>query len=106
MSTRCTALLIVLHCMPSTLWPRRTGGAGAIPRSSESASEGTRSTSPSWLGRQSHRGRLGDATDAPGRRNPYSHSIVPGGFDVMSSVTRFTCAISLIMREATRSSRS
>jgi hypothetical protein len=26
---------------------------------------------------------------APTRR-PYSHSIVPGGFDVMSSVTRFT----------------
>ena len=36
----------------------------------------------------------------------YSHSIVPGGFDVMSSVTRFTCAISLIIREATFSSRS
>ena len=36
----------------------------------------------------------------------YSHSIVPGGFDVMSSVTRFTCGISLIIREATFSSRS
>jgi hypothetical protein len=36
----------------------------------------------------------------------YSHSIVPGGLDVMSSVTRLTCAISLIMREATFSSRS
>jgi hypothetical protein len=41
-----------------------------------------------------------------GRPPPYSHSIVPGGFEVMSSVTRFTCAISLIMREATFSSRS
>ena len=39
-------------------------------------------------------------------RRPYSHSIVPGGLDVMSRVTRFTCAISLIMREATLSSRS
>jgi hypothetical protein len=36
----------------------------------------------------------------------YSHSIVPGGFDVMSNVTRFTAAISLIIRDATRSSRS
>src|SRR3954471_9295199 len=36
----------------------------------------------------------------------HSHSIVPGGLDVMSNVTRFTCAISLIMREATFSSRS
>jgi hypothetical protein len=36
----------------------------------------------------------------------YSHSMVPGGLLVISSVTRFTCAISLIMREATRSSRS
>jgi hypothetical protein len=36
----------------------------------------------------------------------YSHSIVPGGFDVMSSTTRFTSRSSLIMREATFSSRS
>jgi hypothetical protein len=47
---------------------------------------------------------VGVASDA--KPPPYSHSIVPGGFDVMSSVTRFTCAISLIIREATRSSRS
>ena len=56
--------------------------------------------------RPAPRDRPADQAYALGRRNPYSHSIVPGGFDVMSSVTRFTCAISLIMREATRSSRS
>ena len=36
----------------------------------------------------------------------YSHSIVPGGFDVMSSTTRLTSRSSLIMREAIVSSRS
>ena len=36
----------------------------------------------------------------------YSHSIVPGGFDVMSRTTRLTSRISLIIREAMRSSRS
>jgi hypothetical protein len=36
----------------------------------------------------------------------HSHSIVPGGFEVMSRTTRFTCGISLIIREAIRSSRS
>ena len=36
----------------------------------------------------------------------HSHSIVPGGFDVMSSTTRLTSRISLIMREAICSSRS
>jgi hypothetical protein len=46
--------------------------------------------------------RRSTAQESPG----YSHSIVPGGFDVMSSVTRLTCAISLIIREATFSSRS
>ena len=28
----------------------------------------------------------------------YSHSMVPGGFDVMSRVTRFTSRTSLVMR--------
>ena len=36
----------------------------------------------------------------------YSHSMVPGGFEVMSSTTRFTWRISLIIREAIFSSRS
>ena len=40
------------------------------------------------------------------KRGPYSHSIVPGGFDVMSRTTRLTSRISLIMREAICSSRS
>ena len=36
----------------------------------------------------------------------YSHSIVPGGFDEMSSATRLTPATSLITRLEMRSSRS
>src|SRR5215213_2861632 len=36
----------------------------------------------------------------------YSHSIVPGGLLVMSSTTRLTSRIWLIIREAMRSSRS
>ena len=36
----------------------------------------------------------------------YSHSIVPGGLDVMSSTTRLTSRSSLIMRDAICSSRS
>ena len=36
----------------------------------------------------------------------HSHSIVPGGLEVMSSTTRLTSRISLIMREAICSSRS
>ena len=36
----------------------------------------------------------------------YSHSIVPGGLDVMSRTTRLTSRISPIMREAICSSRS
>ena len=36
----------------------------------------------------------------------HSHSIVPGGFDVTSSATRFTPSTSLMMREAMRSTRS
>ena len=36
----------------------------------------------------------------------YSHSIVPGGLEVTSSTTRLTWRISLIIREAMRSSRS
>ena len=44
-----------------------------------------------------------EVADCLGR---YSHSIVPGGLDVMSRTTRLTSRISLIMREAIRSSRS
>src|SRR5262249_33429756 len=36
----------------------------------------------------------------------YSHSMVPGGFEVRSSVTRFTPWTSLMIRLETRSSRS
>ena len=40
------------------------------------------------------------------RRGGHSHSMVPGGFDVTSSATRFTPSTSLMMREAMRSTRS
>ena len=40
------------------------------------------------------------------RLSRYSHSMVPGGLLVMSSTTRLTSRISLIMREAICSSRS
>ena len=47
---------------------------------------------------------------APGPAAPrgrgHSHSMVPGGFDVTSSATRFTPSTSLMMREAMRSTRS
>ena len=37
---------------------------------------------------------------------PHSHSIVPGGFEVMSRATRFTPSTSPIIRLEMRSSRS
>ena len=40
------------------------------------------------------------------RGGGHSHSMVPGGFDVTSSATRFTPSTSLMMREAMRSTRS
>ena len=43
--------------------------------------------------------RRGKASSADG---PYSHSMVAGGFDEMSSATRFTSGISLMIREETR----
>ena len=58
-------------------------------------------------------GAVGPALPAQRPRRPaarlgrrYSHSIVPGGLDVMSSTTRLTSRISPIMREAICSSRS
>jgi hypothetical protein len=54
-----------------------------------------------------HADRVEDA-DEGGDEDPraYSHSIVPGGLLVMSSTTRLTSRISLIMREAICSSSS
>ena len=43
------------------------------------------------------------APDFPGR---YSHSIVPGGFEVRPSATRFTAGISLMIRVAVRARNS
>ena len=48
---------------------------------------------------------IGDAAQAPPPR-AYSHSIVPGGFEEMSSATRLTPRTSLMIRFETRSSRS
>jgi hypothetical protein len=66
-----------------------------------SASEGARKEILSDRARARERRSNGETKTAA-----YSHSIVPGGLDVMSNVTRFTCTISLIIREATFSSRS
>jgi hypothetical protein len=55
------------------------------------------------------RGRFGRARHDRGRLpagGAYSHSIVPGGFEVRSSVTRLTPRTSLMIRLETRSSRS
>src|SRR5215218_3348906 len=50
--------------------------------------------------------RRGADSLLPQRPEPYSHSIVAGGFEEMSSATRLTSRISLIMRLETRSRRS
>ena len=51
---------------------------------------------------------VADATQraASGSAGSYSHSIVPGGFDVTSSTTRFTPGTSLVMRFEMRASTS
>ena len=90
----------------STLWSPGWDDAAAAAGRHASVSAST----PRWPARRliswiyARRDRMDHGSDEspPG----YSHSIVPGGFDVMSSVTRLTCAISLIIREATLSSRS
>ena len=55
-------------------------------------------------------GRVGGVEQLAGLAAPrsggHSHSMVPGGFDVTSSATRFTPSTSLMMREAMRSTRS
>ncbi len=45
-------------------------------------------------------------TGQRGIGHPHSHSMVPGGFDVMSRATRLTPSTSLMMRDDRRSSRS
>ncbi len=91
----------------------------ATPESfhSDSALSGGAKDRRSWQGRR-ERGVLGTRATAKcpewgndaardGRGSPdYSHSMVPGGFEVMSSTTRLTSRSSLIMREAIVSSRS
>ena len=56
--------------------------------------------------RASLRPQLGDGAGRQRVLGGHSHSIVPGGLDVMSSTTRLTSRISLIIRDAIRSSRS
>src|SRR5215211_8340082 len=57
-------------------------------------------------GRRRLRPRLAPPPPRRFGRLAYSHSMVPGGLLVMSSTTRLTSRISLIIREAIRSSRS
>jgi hypothetical protein len=45
-------------------------------------------------------------TRHPVGHEPYSHSIVPGGFEVTSSTTRLTSATSLVIRVEMRSRTS
>ena len=52
------------------------------------------------------RGSVAARWAPPGHHGAHSHSIVPGGLLVMSSTTRPTGRISLIIREAICSSRS
>src|SRR3954452_4101850 len=58
------------------------------------------------LGAGARRLVAGVGPEVRDRFGRYSHSMVPGGLDVMSSTTRLTSRISLIIREAMRSSRS
>ena len=116
-------------------WPNAGGGAGRRPRPRRSRDR-LRGRRPRRRHRLQHRRRppptprpprrrcrtaarcraasepepfrrrpLRTAPAAP-RRHGHSHSIVPGGFDVTSSATRFTPSTSLMMREAMRSTRS
>ena len=69
----------------------------------------TRATSTSWAERiglvsrsRYNEGRKNRRSDLVG----YSHSMVPGGFDVMSTVTRLTSRTSLVIRVETRSRTS
>ena len=52
------------------------------------------------------RAAIAQAAIAQAAFAPHSHSIVPGGFEVMSRATRFTPSTSPIIRLEMRSSRS
>ena len=72
-------------------WDRFSGGP--LQDGADAASARTRRASAS-------------STTRPVAGWPYSHSMVPGGFEVRSSVTRLTPRTSLMIRLETRSSRS
>ena len=55
---------------------------------------------------ESQRGQGEMEPAVSGRRRPYSHSMVPGGFDVMSNTTRLTPFTSLTIRLLIRASTS
>jgi hypothetical protein len=79
-------------CLPETQRPQGAGSS-FLARTQEA-----------WPASQaSDRGRREGRGSGP---LGYSHSIVPGGLDVMSKTTRFTSRSSLIMREAIVSSKS
>src|SRR5262249_17754389 len=83
------------------------GGGGVGGREEDAGDDAVADPEQVVAGRLRRPGRR-VVSGSPLRRRvlPYSHSIVPGGLLVMSSTTRLTSRISLIMREAICSSRS
>ena len=96
----------VIHCFRAEL-PEPTVRADPVELATTSGSHLTRCplTSATTCGRCSIGALRGHRRDLS-RPAAYSHSIVPGGLLVMSSTTRPTGRISLIIREAICSSRS
>ena len=88
--------------MPISAAPAACSSA-AGPRNAQSALPTASSTQP----RTSPAAIIAATCQAAASPLPgYSHSMVPGGFDVMSSTTRLTPGTSLMMRLEMRSSRS
>src|ERR671939_322584 len=94
----------VATCTAPATESRKNTAGKLIPKASAGA-EGHGQDDPEALATGEQEPGDRSHEQAPERPGDYSHSIVPGGLDVMSSVTRLTCGSSLIMREATFSSR-
>jgi hypothetical protein len=95
------------HRIPARIPPTIPGATS--PRAIDPTANRTPMNAPAiahCLGFSGSGGRAWMRSGAGGSPRAYSHSIVPGGLLVMSSTTRLTSRISLIMREAICSSRS